>query len=82
MEKIVRKEAWRFRRYPAYIGLDVHKDTIAVSAADGMLSGEPQYMGEVASNPESVRSAVRRLEEIYSGGLLFCYEADPCEYVP
>ena len=31
---------WKSRRYPVYIGLDVHKDTIAVSAADGTLSSE------------------------------------------
>ena len=39
-------QARRSRRYSAYIGLDVHRDTIAVSAADGTLSSEPQYMGE------------------------------------
>ena len=54
-------QAWRLHRYLAYVGLDVHKDTIAVSVADGTLSSEPQYMGEIANNPKSVCSLISRL---------------------
>ncbi len=38
-------QAWTPPRHNAYIGLDVHKDTIAVSVADGVLIyEEPQYL--------------------------------------
>ena len=73
-------QAWAQRRYAAYIGLDVHKDTIAVSVADGALSCEPQYLGEIPNRPKSVCSLVERLEEMFSGEFLFCYEAGPCGY--
>ena len=73
-------QAWTRRRYAAYIGLDVHKDTIAVSVADGVLSCEPQYLGEIPNRPKSVCSLLRRLEEMFSGEFLFCYEAGPCGY--
>ncbi len=73
-------QAWTRRRYAVYIGLDVHKDTIAVSAADGVLSCEPQYLGEIPNRPKSVCSLAGCLEEMFSGEFLFCYEAGPCGY--
>lgn len=74
-------QAWAQRRYAAYIGLDVHKNTIAVSVADGVLSGkEPQYLGEIPNKPKSVCSLTDRLEEMFEGEFLFCYEAGPCGY--
>ena len=74
-------QGWRLRRYSAYIGLDVHKDTIAVSTADGTLSSDPQYLGEIPNEPKSVRALLKRLEDTRPGSLLFCYEAGPCGYV-
>ena len=67
--------------YPAYIGLDVHKETIAVSVAcDGR--GDPEPLGEIANRPQSVKKLVARLNErFYGEELLFCYEAGPCGYV-
>lgn len=66
--------------YGAYIGLDVHKETIAVSVA---LPGrsEPDYRGEIAHKPNVLKKWLDRLNEEFGGALLlFCYEAGPCGY--
>jgi transposase len=61
-----------------YVGLDVHKATIAVSVAQSN-GGEVRYLGEIANTPEAVEKLVRQLrkEEV---SLSFCYEAGPCGY--
>lgn len=67
--------------YPAYIGLDVHKDTIAVAVARAGRE-EPEYRGEIANKPKKVAKLVERLSQEFNGEvLLFCYEAGPCGYV-
>ena len=67
-------------RYGAFIGLDVHKETIAVAVA---LPGResPRYRGEIANEPKAVRKWLERLSTEFDGAmLLFCYEAGPCGY--
>lgn len=61
-----------------YVGLDVHKETIAVSVAepDG---GEVRYLGEVANTPDAVVKLAKRLRK-EGTRLSFCYEAGPCGY--
>jgi transposase len=61
-----------------YVGLDVHKETIAVSVAepDG---GEVRFLGEVTNTPDSVTKLVKRLRK-EGMRLSFCYEAGPCGY--
>ena len=68
------------RGYAQYVGLDVHKDTIAVAlAAPGR--GEPHYDGEIAHTPKAVKRLVQRLSAQAGGEqLLWCYEAGPCGY--
>ena len=67
--------------YGAYIGLDVHKDTIAVAIAD-VGRDEPRYRGEIANTPKAIAKVVEELNKAYGGELLlFCYEAGPCGYV-
>ena len=63
--------------YPAYIGLDVHRETIAVSMAlEGRESPEP--LGEIANRPQTVKKLVEKLNErFYGEEVLFCYEAGP-----
>jgi len=64
-------------RYAAYVGLDVHKDTIAVAVA---LPGrdEPLYRGEIANEPRKVGKWLDRLSAEFDGVMLqFCYEAGP-----
>ncbi|WP_295539485.1 IS110 family transposase [uncultured Thiohalocapsa sp.] len=66
--------------YAAYIGLDVHKETIAVAVAEPG-RGEPIYRGEIANTPKKIEKLLAQLSEAYGGGvLLFCYEAGPCGY--
>ena len=68
------------KQYAAYIGLDVHKETIAVAVAEPG-RGEPIYRGEIANTPKKVERLIAKLSEAYDGGLLlFCYEAGPCGY--
>jgi transposase len=61
-----------------FVGMDVHKATIAVSVADAA-GGEVRFIGEVPNTADSVVKLVKRLRK---GGerLSFCYEAGPCGY--
>ena len=66
--------------YGAYIGLDVHKDSIAVAIAEP--GRQPAaYVKTIANQPKSVEKLVHSLSEQFAGEmLLFCYEAGPCGY--
>lgn len=78
--KSARVAACGWSRYGAYVGLDVHKDTIAVAVA---LPGraEPVYRGEIAHQRKAVAKWLQRLSAEFEGLLLlFCYEAGPCGY--
>ena len=64
--------------YSAYVGLDIHKDAIAVAVA---LPGrkEPIYRGEIKNERRSLLRVIGSLSpngEVVS----FCYEAGPCGY--
>ena len=61
-----------------FVGLDVHKETIAVSVAepDG---GEVRYLGEVPNTPDAIVKLIKRLRK-EGVKLSFCYEAGPCGY--
>ena len=62
----------------AYVGLDVHKDTIAVAVAlPGR--GEPVYRGEVKNQRKSVLRLIRALSPA-GEAVSFCYEAGSCGY--
>jgi len=65
-------------KFSKYIGLDVHKETIAVAVAEEV-GGEPRYWGEITNRPEEVRRLLRRLDGL-GQRLRFCYEAGPCGY--
>lgn len=76
----VRESAQCGEKYSLYVGMDVHKETIAVSVAAPGRS-EPDYRGEIANKPKTVAKLLQRLSEECGGGLmLFCYEAGPCGY--
>lgn len=64
--------------FSKYVGLDVHKETIAVGIADAQ-GGEVRYYGEIANTSEEVLKLVRRLRK-EGANLSFCYEAGPCGY--
>jgi len=63
-----------------YVGLDVHKDTIAVAFADGA-GGAARFYGSIEHSPAAVSQLMRRLERGHPRRRLeFCYEAGPCGY--
>ena len=64
--------------YDAYIGMDVHKDTITVAVA---LPGrsQPEPRGMIVNEKRFLRKMVARMKK-YGERLLFCYEAGPCGY--
>ncbi len=60
--------------FSKYVGLDVHKETIAVSVAEAW-GGEVRYLGEIANTPEAIEKLVKQLRK--GGAILsFCYEAE------
>ncbi len=63
----------------AYVGLDVHKETISVAVAEGGLRWEVRYFGIIENRPAALRKLAERLG--YEGRKLrFCYQAGPCGY--
>lgn len=69
------------RCYRAYIGMDVHKETITWAVAHTGRSA-PEYRGEIANKPKTIDKLVTRLSKEFDGEvLLWCYEAGPCGYV-
>ena len=66
--------------HTAYVGLDVHKETIVVAVAEPGRQA-PAYEGEIPNTPKRVERKLQQLSERYGGGLLqFVYEAGPCGY--
>jgi transposase len=66
------------KEFSKYVGLDTHKETLAVAVADAM-GGKSRFYGEIANSPEAIRKLVKDLcpdGEVIS----FCYEAGPCGY--
>lgn len=60
-----------------YVGLDVHKATIAVAVADEG-RGEVRKYGTIRNSPEAVLKLVGKLGP--AERLVCCYEAGPCGY--
>lgn len=68
-------------QYPAYVGLDVHKQTITVAIAQSGRN-QPKFLGEIANQPKMIAKMVDKLCQEFAGEvLLFCYEAGSCGYV-
>lgn len=66
------------KHFSKYVGLDVHKATIAVSVASGT-SDEVRYFGDIPNTTEAVNKLIQQLRKDAST-LSFCYEAGPCGY--
>lgn len=64
-----------------HVGLDVHKDTIAVAIAGaaGADGGEARSWGTIANKPAQVKKLVRQLSP-HGEVVRFYYEAGPCGY--
>ena len=65
--------------YRAYVGLDVHKDTIAVAVAWPGRE-EPEYRGIVPNRRNSLQKLIHNLQGPAGEVLSFVYEAGPCGY--
>jgi hypothetical protein len=62
-----------------YIGLDVHKGTIAVALAEAGLREEVRGHGKISNTPTALKALTEKLAG-KKRDLRFCYEAGPCGY--
>lgn len=61
-----------------FVGLDVHKEKIAVAVMQEGRNQLPRELGVIPNTPEAVAKLVRKLGPAQN--LSFCYEAGPCGY--
>jgi transposase len=62
-----------------FVGLDVHKATIAVALAEAGAGGEVRSYGVIPNTPAAVARLVKKLGP--PARVRVCYEAGPCGYV-
>ena len=62
-----------------FIGMDVHKNSIAIAVAEDGRNGEVRSWGQIDNTPQALDKLIRKL--VSKGGRLhFAYEAGPCGY--
>ena len=62
-----------------YVGLDVHKDSIAVAYASDDGRTDPTHLGAIGTRQCDIDALVRKLQS-KAAQLVFVYEAGPCGY--
>jgi transposase len=62
----------------SFIGLDVHKDSISVSIAEGGRDAPVRFLGAIPNAHDDILKLAKRLSQ--HGSLDFCYEAGGCGY--
>ena len=62
-----------------HVGLDVHKDSIAVAYASADSGTAPLPFGTIGTRQSDIDTLIRKLQS-KSARLVFVYEAGPCGY--
>lgn len=62
-----------------FVGLDVHKATVAVAVAAGVRSGEVRHLGTIPNRADQIAKLAAKLSQA-GRRVSFCYEAGPCGY--
>jgi hypothetical protein len=62
----------------AFVGLDVHKDSIAIAYADADFSLPPRFLGTTGYSVISLTKALGKIGKPEE--LSVCHEAGPCGY--
>ena len=65
--------------FRAYVGLDIHKETIATAVAWPGRE-EPEYRGVLQNRRQALQKLIRGLQGAHGEVLSFAYEAGPCGY--
>ncbi len=67
------------KRTDAYVGLDVHKDSIAVAVADSERESEVRFYGTIRNESQALTSLMKRLSKAHKI-IEVAYEAGPTGY--
>ena len=62
-----------------YVGLDVHKDSIAVAYVAKEHDAEVIYLGTIGTRRADIDQLIRKMQS-KAKHLVFVYEAGPCGY--
>lgn len=63
-----------------FVGLDVHKEAIAVAYAPEERGAEVVSLGSVGTRQSDIDTLIRKLQAKGARRLVFVYEAGPCGY--
>lgn len=63
----------------AFVGMAVHKDTIAIAVADETRGGEVRFWGSVPNETTSINRLIKKISAKFPEAH-FVYEAGPCGY--
>ena len=63
-----------------YVGLDVHKESIAVAYAPDDRGAEVVSLGAIGTRQSDIDKLIRKLQSKGAATLVFVYEAGPCGY--